>query len=49
MSGEPPRSERLPVSEGQRQELQRRITEHDDDPSTALKWEDLAAELLGDP
>ena len=39
--------ERLPVSEPQRQELRCRLSEHDADPSTALPWEALEEELLG--
>ncbi len=39
--------ERLPVSEPQRQELRGRLAAHDADPSTALPWEALEEELLG--
>lgn len=41
--------ERVPVSDAQRAELNRRIAEHDADPSTALPWEALEEELLGAP
>lgn len=39
--------ERVPVSTGQRDELNRRLKAHDADPSSALDWETVEAELLG--
>ena len=41
--------ERLAVPDAQRQELKRRLAEHDADPGTALSWEAIEAELLGGP
>jgi len=34
------------VTDAQRQELQRRLREHDADPSTAVPWEQVRAELM---
>lgn len=34
------------VTEAQRQELQRRLREHEADPSTAVPWEQVRAELM---
>lgn len=39
-------SEAVQLSEAQRQELQRRVQAHDADPSSAISWEHVRAELL---
>ncbi|MDP9348447.1 MAG: addiction module protein [Gemmatimonadota bacterium] len=40
-----PESEALPLSEEQRRELERRLTEHKADPSSAIPWEEVRAQL----
>lgn len=35
----------LPLSEEQVQELERRLTEHERDPSSAIPWEEVRARL----
>ncbi len=38
--------ERLPaLSEAQRQEIERRLADHDRDPNSAASWEDVRARL----
>jgi putative addiction module component (TIGR02574 family) len=37
--------EALPLTSEQRQELERRLAEHEQDPSTAVPWEDVRARL----
>ncbi|MGH9623584.1 MAG: addiction module protein [Bryobacteraceae bacterium] len=39
-------SEAVQLSEAQRQELQRRVQAHDADPSSAVSWEQVRAELI---
>ena len=39
-------SEAVQLTDAQRQELQRRVQAHDADPSSALHWEQVRAELL---
>ena len=34
-----------PLSEAQRAEIERRLTEHVDDPSSAVSWGDIRAKL----
>ena len=34
------------LTDAQRQELQRRLREHERDPSTAVPWEQVRAELM---
>ncbi len=34
-----------PLTDEQRQELQRRLVEHERDPSTAIPWEEVRARL----
>ncbi|MDR7333039.1 addiction module protein [Roseateles asaccharophilus] len=34
------------LTDAQRQELQRRLREHESDPSTAVPWEQVRAELM---
>lgn len=41
----PPASEALPLTEEQRQELERRLAEHRADPSSAIPWEEVRARL----
>lgn len=37
------------LTDAQRQELQRRVREHERDPSTAIPWEQVRAELMARP
>lgn len=41
--------ERVPVPEAQRDELKRRLADHEADPSRTIPWETLEEELLGAP
>ena len=37
------------LTDAQRQELQRRLRAHDSDPSTAVPWEQVRAEMMARP
>jgi putative addiction module component (TIGR02574 family) len=39
-------SDALPLTEAQRQEIDRRLAEHDRDPRSAIPWEEVRARLF---
>ena len=42
---EPELQDQLPLTEGQKAELDRRLAEHDRDPSRAIPWEEVERRL----